>query len=63
MNMERDVMEVALEAGQKVMLQASGDPGRVLSVSIAAAITVVSVGACYGACKLGKKFQDFFDDF
>jgi hypothetical protein len=52
MNVERDVLEVALEAGKRVWVHAQGRP----SVMLAAAIVVAATAIGYGSCKYGRKY-------
>lgn len=54
-----DIVEVAVEAGRKVLVHARGSPARIVAVGIAVAVTVVAVGVgwvCPGRSrpKLGR---------
>jgi hypothetical protein len=59
---ERDVMEVAFEAGRAVLMRAKGDPANTIAYGVAAAVVVVGVGAVYGASKYGHRVLDWFAD-
>jgi hypothetical protein len=62
MNVERDVLEVAIEAGRAILIRANGDPARTLAYGVAAAVVAVGVGAAYGASKYGHRVLDWFAD-
>jgi hypothetical protein len=62
MSHERDVLEVALEAGRAVLMRAEGDPARTLAYGVAAAVTAIGVAAGYGAYKYGHGFIRWWDD-
>lgn len=55
MNLERSILEVAIEAGSAVMIRASGDPARTLAYGVAAAVVAVGTGIGYGSYKYGHK--------
>jgi len=57
MNTEKDVMTVAAQAGQRVLVaaHAQGGPARTLAYGTAAAVVAVGTGIAYGACKYGGK--------
>lgn len=62
MSAERDVITVALEAGQRVFMHAQGDPARTLTYGIAAAVVVVSTAIGYGTYKYGHRLVDWLGD-
>lgn len=62
MNAERDVLEVAMEAGRAVLMRANGDPARTLSFGVAAAVVAVGAGFGYGTYKYGHKVMSWFED-
>lgn len=62
MSAERDVITVALEAGQRVFMHAQGDPARTLTYGIAAAVAVVATAIGYGSYKYGHKAIDWLSD-
>lgn len=55
MSTEKDVIQVALEVGQRVMMNAQGNPARTLAYGVAAAVAAVGVGAGYGALKYSRR--------
>ena len=62
MSNERDVLEVALEAGRAVMMRAGGDPARTLAYGVAAAVVAVGAGVGYGTYKYGHKAMEWFTE-
>ncbi|NLC70482.1 MAG: hypothetical protein GX751_03890 [Desulfuromonadaceae bacterium] len=62
MSTDRDVMEVALEAGKQILVRANGDPARTLAYGVAAAVTAVGVGIGFGTCKYGRKLIEWIED-
>ncbi|MBN2644366.1 hypothetical protein [Trichloromonas sp.] len=55
MSTEKDVIQVALEVGQKVMMNAQGDPACTLAYGVAAAVAAVGAGVGYGTYKYGRQ--------
>ncbi len=55
MSTERDVLHVAFEIGQKIMMSAHGDPARTLAYGVAAAVATTGVVIGYGSYKYGCK--------
>lgn len=55
MSTEKDVIQVALEVGQRIMMSAQGDPARTLAYGVAAAVAAVGAGIGYGTYKYGHK--------
>ncbi|MBD1401864.1 hypothetical protein [Pelovirga terrestris] len=62
MSTEKDVIQVALEVGQRVMMNAQGDPARTLAYGVAAAVAAVGAGIGYGSYKYGRKALDWLSD-
>lgn len=62
MSTERDVIEVAIEAGQRVFLLAKGNPAVVAAYGVAAAVAAIGTGMGYAGYKYGKKVIDWFDE-
>ncbi len=62
MSTEKDVIQVALEAGQRVMLHAQGDPAKTLAYGVAAAVAAVGAGIGYGGYKYGRKAIDWWSN-
>ncbi len=55
MSTERDVLHVAFEVGQKIMMSAQGDPARTLAYGVAAAVATAGVAVAYGTYKYGRQ--------
>ncbi len=55
MSTERDVLHVAFEVGQRIMMSAQGDPARTLAYGVAAAVATAGVVVGYGSYKYGCK--------
>ncbi|MDY0270824.1 hypothetical protein [Trichloromonas sp.] len=62
MSSERDVITVALEAGQHVFMHAQGDPARTLAYGVAAAVAMTGTAIGYGTYKYGHKVIDWLAD-
>lgn len=62
MSTERDVIEVAVEAGQRVFMMAKGNPAVVAACGIAAAATAIGTGLGFAGYKYGKKLINWFDE-
>jgi len=59
MSTEKDVIQVAIEVGQKVLMNAQGDPAKTLAYGVAAAVAAVGAGIGYGGYKYGRKAIDW----
>ena len=57
---EVEVIQVAVEAFKKIMVQAKGNPARIVAVGVAAGLAALAVGIGYGAYKGGEKVTGFF---
>lgn len=62
MSTEKDVIQVALETGRRVMVHAQGDPARTVAFGVAAAVAAVGAGIGYGGYKYGRKALDWLSD-
>ena len=62
MTNEESIIEVALKAGESILVHAEGGPAQVVAVGVAAAAVVVAVGVGYGAyCGVEKMLEWVFD--
>jgi hypothetical protein len=51
--MNHEVVDVAVEAGKRVLAHAAGPPARIVAVGVAAGLAAVSVGIGYGIYRSG----------
>lgn len=56
MTTTEDVLDVALKAGESVLVHAEGNPAQVVAWGVAAAAVVVATAVGYGAYCAGEKF-------
>jgi len=62
MSNEESIIEVALKAGESILVHAEGSPAQVVAVGVAAGVVVVAVGVGYGAyCGAEKLLGWIFD--
>jgi hypothetical protein len=62
MTTEESIIEVALKAGESILVHAEGNPAQVVAVGVAAAAVVVAVGIGYGAYCGGEKLVKLMFD-
>lgn len=56
------IIEVALKAGESILVNAEGNPAQVVAVGVAAAAIIVAVGVGYGAyCGTVRLLEWVFD--
>jgi len=60
--MKNDVIEVALKAGEAMLVHAQGSPAQVVAVGVAAAAVVVATAIGYGTYNMGEKLVDWWSD-
>jgi len=59
---DEKILDVALKAGESILVHAEGNPAQVVAVGVAAAAVVVAVGVGYGAyCGCEKLLGWVFD--
>jgi len=60
---EESIIEIALKAGEAILVHAEGSPAQVVAVGVAAAAVVVATAVGYGAYNgAGKLLGWIFDD-
>jgi hypothetical protein len=62
MSNEESIIEVALKAGEEMLIHAEGNPAQVVAVGVAAAVVVLAVGIGYGAYCGGEKLVGWIFD-
>jgi len=62
MTSEDSIIEIALKAGEEILVHAEGNPAQVVAVGVAAAAVVLAVGIGYGAYCGGEKLVGWMFD-
>jgi hypothetical protein len=60
--MRENVIDLALKAGESILIHAKGSPAQVVAVGVAAAAVVVATTIGYGAYSLGERVLDWWGD-
>jgi hypothetical protein len=59
MSVEEEIIDVAMEAGKRVLVHAQGSPAQIVSVGVAAGLTALAVVVGYGVYKGGSRIVDW----
>ena len=62
MSNEDSVIEVALKAGESILVHAEGSPAQMVAAGVAAAAVVLAVGIGYGAYCGGERLLGWMFD-
>jgi hypothetical protein len=63
MSREENIIEVAMKAGEAILVHAEGNPAQIVAMGVAAAAAVIAVGVSYGAYRGAEKLLGWcFDE-